>query len=77
MLPAPFDYCTIGSAILVRYSTSYKSNVEVVDIPKDLLISGETICAKVSHWVFSFDPCEDDRFFYYAIGWTWVQDQAQ
>jgi hypothetical protein len=69
-------HCTRGSAVL-GYSASYNGNVEVVDIPRSSLVSGETICAKAIIWSPSFDPNEDERYFYYAIGWSWVQDHAQ
>jgi hypothetical protein len=39
--------------------------------------TNETIQAKATPFAFRFDPNETSRFFYYAIGWTWVKDQAQ
>lgn len=59
------------------YSSSWNGNVEVVDIPRNSLISGETITAEASPFRFRFDSSEQSRFFYYSIGWTWVKDHAQ
>jgi hypothetical protein len=58
-------------------SMSWNGNVEVVDIPRSSLVSGETIQAEVYPFIFRYDANESNRFFYYSIGWTWVLDNAQ
>ena len=58
-------------------STSYNGNVEVVDIPRSSLSTGQTIQAYINPFTMRFHPDDNPKFFYYAIGWTWVEDQAQ
>jgi hypothetical protein len=57
----------------IRYnSSSWNSNVEIIDVPMNDLIAGQTYSTKINSFTQRFGDA--DSFFYYAIGWTWVKD---
>lgn len=55
------------------YSSSWDSNVEVVDIAAADLTAGSTYYIDISPYA---NRIPSGSFFYYAIGWTWVKDHA-
>lgn len=65
---------TSGSA--GRASQSWNGNHEVVDIPAGLFPAGSVVQARVSKFVNRIPAGGRAAFFYYAIGWTWVDDHA-
>ena len=59
-----------------KWSTSWEGNVEVVDIPSDLLTPNQTFQVQVQPTVMRFPADPAKNFFYYSVGWTWVKDHA-
>jgi hypothetical protein len=57
-----------------RRSTSWESNVEVLDVPRDELAAGSIFRAIVDPLILRIPP---GRFTYYSIAWTWVDDHAE
>jgi hypothetical protein len=56
-----------------RYSSSWDSNVEVVDIAASELTAGSNYYIDISPYA---NRIPSGSYFYYAIGWTWVRDHA-
>lgn len=56
------------------YSSSWDSNVEVVDVAAADLTAGSTYHIDISPYANRIPS--GSYFFYYAIGWTWVKDHA-
>jgi hypothetical protein len=57
------------------YSSSWDSNVEVVDIPAANLTAGSSYYIDVSAFMNRI-PTTGTNYFYYAVAWTWVKDHA-
>lgn len=57
-------------------SHSWNSNVEMVDFDNFDFSPGQTIDASIYKQVNRIPATSRAQFFYYAIGWTWVQDHA-
>ena len=55
----------------VYQSSSWNSNVEVIDVPMNKVTAGATYSANIYP---SQIRTGDMSFFYYSIGWTWVKD---
>jgi hypothetical protein len=74
--PSDLDlWVTNGSKQM--YCGSWNSNVEMVDIPATMFSPGETIDAHVIKTINRIPAGSRSGSFYYAIGWTWVQDHAE
>ena len=58
-------------------SMSEDSNVEIIDIPSRVLVAGETYPLTVSVSQARVPTNAVTDVFYWAVGWTWVQDHAQ
>ncbi len=66
---------TSGSAGMA--SQSNNSNVEMVDIPNSMFTGGSTVQARITKWLNRIPTGARANYFYYSIGWTWVQDHAE
>lgn len=58
------------------HSDSWNDNVEIIDIAASDLTAGGTYAAKVHKAIHRIPTGARTDFFYYAIGWTWVDDHA-
>lgn len=56
-----------------QYSSSWDSNVEVVDVDASNLTAGSAYFLDVSPYA---NRIPSGAFFYYAIAWSWVKDHA-
>jgi hypothetical protein len=57
------------------FSSSWESNVEVVDIPAANLTAGSSYYIDVNPYM-SRIPSTGTNYFYYVVAWTWVKDHA-
>jgi hypothetical protein len=68
---------TVQSNVGTQTSSSWDSNVEVVDVAAGNLTAGGSYYIDISPYANRI-PASGSRtnFFYYAIAWGWVKDHA-
>jgi len=58
------------------FSSSWDSNVEIVDIPAEELTPGQSYPLHILLANLDIPAGASTDFFYWSIGWTWVRDRA-
>lgn len=68
------DLIAFNSDSKYYHSSSYDSNVEMFDVPANELTAGQDYSFEVNPWRIDIPTDARTDYFYWAVGWTWVND---